>query len=447
MTPKNAARYDTTTPLIDVYLHAPRMGGVGEHDTDVWFRYLAPHAGETAPAHALSVRMPPRAATYSHADTLVFFDNLLLESDTRDELARLEQHDRTDVAGLLGRVGGECAGAVSVWPHNAVAPATHTYRAFSEDELATLFDERHGERLTQAQLDSRQVMSGVQRKLVFRWLHNRWHLPLNGAPGTHILKRTSGRYDGLVANELACLHLYKSLGLPVPAARAIGSGPDRSPYDDGDDPHEPLLIAIERFDRVEVQGESVHVPRVRKLHQEDMCQVTGRLPRRKYQRDGGPGLHDLAVALRRFSIRPATDLQHLLTATIANVCLGNTDAHGKNFALLYTEEGVQLAPFYDVVSTEVYPSLSPNLSMRVGTGFVATALGAHDVKKLAADFGVAPALVRATIERTTTTIRDVLDDVLQTTQQHVGGEARVLERMRRLIGARIPIIERMALTR
>ncbi len=445
MTPRKAERYDTATPSLDVFLHEPLIGGVGEHETDVWFRYLELLPDAPSRTRALSVRMPRRAATYDHADTLVFFDNLLLESDTRDELARLEQYDRSDVAGLLGRVGGECAGAVSLWPHGATAPTTDTYRPFSTAELASVFDERHGERLTRAQLESRQVMSGVQRKLVFRWYNNRWHLPLDGAPGTHILKRASGRFDGLVANELACLHFYHSLGLTVPTAQAIGR--DRASNDDRDDANEPLLIAIERFDRVEVPGADNHMPHVRRLHQEDMCQVTGRLPRRKYQRDGGPALRDLAVALRRFSVRPAIDLQHLLTATVANLCLGNGDAHGKNFAFLYADDGVQLAPFYDVVSTEVYPALSPQLSMRVGHGYVAATLGAPDVVKLAGDFGVAPALVRSIIERTTATLRQVLDDVLHTTQQQVGGEAPVLDRLRRLIGVRVPSIERMALTR
>jgi len=36
-----------------------------------------------------------------------------------------------------------------------------------------------------------------------------------------------------------------------------------------------------------------------------------------------------------------------------NYIIGNHDAHGKNFSILYKKE-FELAPFYDLVSTQVY---------------------------------------------------------------------------------------------
>jgi len=38
-----------------------------------------------------------------------------------------------------------------------------------------------------------------------------------------------------------------------------------------------------------------------------------------------------------------------------NFLIGNTDAHAKNLSLLHSDSGVKLAPFYDLLSTEVYP--------------------------------------------------------------------------------------------
>ena len=437
MTPRKAERYDTTEAALDVLMHEHDAGVLGENEDDVWYRY---RDGYTQAA--LSVRLPVRALmTYEHRETLVFFDNLLLESDTRDELARVRQDDRTDVAGLLGRVGGECAGAVSVWTLGAERPTQATYRELSEPALAALFDERHGERLTAAMLESRQVMSGVQRKLVLRRWNDTWQLPLNGAAGTHIIKRASGRYDGLVANELACLAFYRAIGLAVPAAHAIASVGDSN---------EPTLIAIERYDRIEATAteatstEARSLRPITRVHQEDMCQVTGRLPRRKYQRDGGPGVRDLAAAIRRYSVRPAIDLQDLLTAVVANVCLGNGDAHGKNFALLHTASGAWLAPFYDVVSTEVYPSLSPDLSMRFGHSYQPHALTTADVQRLAADLGVAPAKVRSTIEQVTSTLQQAMPDVLHATTAMVGGEVAALSRLEALMRVRLPSVAALA---
>ena len=48
---------------------------------------------------------------------------------------------------------------------------------------------------------------------------------------------------------------------------------------------------------------------------------------------------------------------------IFNYLVGNNDAHGKNFSLLYTGIGtatpeIRLAPLYDIVSTVYYPDLS-----------------------------------------------------------------------------------------
>lgn len=432
MTPRKAERYDTSEAALDVLMHEHEAGVLGEHEDDVWYRYRDGYAQA-----ALSVRLPVRPLmTYGHRETLVFFDNLLLESDTRDELARVRQDDRTDVAGLLGRVGGECAGAVSVWTPGAERPTQATYRTLSEQELSALFDERHGERLTAAMLESRQVMSGVQRKLVLRRWNDTWQLPLNGAAGTHIIKRASGRYDGLVANELACLAFYRALGLAVPAAHAIASEVDST---------EPTLIAIERYDRIEAPTTgALPLPPIARVHQEDMCQVTGRLPRRKYQRDGGPGVRDLADAIRRNSVRPAIDLQELLTAVVANVCLGNGDAHGKNFALLHTASGARLAPFYDVVSTEVYPSLSPDLSMRFGHSYQPHTLTTADVQRLAADLGVAPAKVRSTIEQVTTTLQQAMPDVLHATTAMVGGEVAALSRLEALLRVRVPSVAALA---
>ena len=154
MTPRRrAARCDVSVPKLEVTLRGATSGSLGESGPDVWFGYDAAVVdndnGSPVSPRAISVRLPVTAATYGHAATLVFFDNLLLESDTRAELARLDHRDSADVSGLLGRVGAECAGAVSIRPHGAPA-GVDTYREFSQSEIESLFDERHGERFTQA---------------------------------------------------------------------------------------------------------------------------------------------------------------------------------------------------------------------------------------------------------------------------------------------------------
>lgn len=47
--------------------------------------------------------------------------------------------------------------------------------------------------------------------------------------------------------------------------------------------------------------------------------------------------------------------------------IGNADAHGKSFALLFTDQGPVLAPAYDLLCTQAYPALSEAFVMKVGS--------------------------------------------------------------------------------
>ena len=68
----------------------------------------------------------------------------------------------------------------------------------------------------------------------------------------------------------------------------------------------------------------------------------------------------------RFAARPAVEILKLLDAAIFNLIAGNADAHGKNFSLLHADAGTCFAPLYDLLTTIVYPELSPRLAMKIG---------------------------------------------------------------------------------
>lgn len=74
----------------------------------------------------------------------------------------------------------------------------------------------------------------------------------------------------------------------------------------------------------------------------------------------------MVAALREFSVAPAADVTSFLRAVALNYLVGNSDAHGKNFALLYDPaSGTRLAPLYDIVTTAVY-GVATRMAMRVG---------------------------------------------------------------------------------
>jgi len=88
---------------------------------------------------AVSVRLPVRAAPYPEHEALPCFKNLLPDGDLRDLLAASVHRAATDVVGLLGVFGGECAGTVSLWPNGQTPPEVPTYRPCTEAALRAAF--------------------------------------------------------------------------------------------------------------------------------------------------------------------------------------------------------------------------------------------------------------------------------------------------------------------
>jgi serine/threonine-protein kinase HipA len=62
----------------------------------------------------------------------------------------------------------------------------------------------------------------------------------------------------------------------------------------------------------------------------------------------------------------ATCRAKLLDAAIFNYLIGNNDAHGKNFSLVYPNKEIRLAPLYDAISAINYPELNTDMAMRIG---------------------------------------------------------------------------------
>jgi len=238
--------------------------------------------------------------------------------------------------------------------------------------------------------------------------------------------------------NLPVLRLLAACSLPVPTAAPLGGMTERP-----DGSREPRSIVLKRYDRVAehdvwMAADRATLPTVTRLHQEDLCQITGRRPTAKYQSNGGPTFRDLATVIRRYTVSPEIDLENALKVAVANICVGNGDAHGKNFSLLVdTHENHHLAPFYDIVSTDVYPLLTPTFSMRFGYAERASELSGRDVSRVTSDFGVGVTLVRAAIDSITTALRAALDEVLDSVERDIGIETPVLARMNALVLSRV----------
>ena len=309
-------------------------------------------------SHALSLALSLTVQSYGDAQCRAYFANLLQEGPQLDRVAGQYGLDRDDVAGLLFHLGRECPGAVSIVPEGeppSKRPGTlpDDYSLLNDELLSREVQELSYGRSPQHNIEF--SLAGVQAKLAIAVDgEGRIYepLPKSGAPTTHILKIGDPDKESLIENEFFCLKLADALGLPVvqPTLRKIGN---------------VSALLIPRFDRV------VEDNKVRRLHQEDMCQALGLPPQLKYERYGERGSGYIATLARLFDIRrktadPIGFQEALIKITFFNFLIGNSDAHAKNFSLLYTERRPRLAPFYDLLSIALYPGFSQEFALRVG---------------------------------------------------------------------------------
>lgn len=192
-------------------------------------------------------------------------------------------------------------------------------------------------------------LAGVQDKFAVIFEKNKIDLPLDGSPTTHIIKphvRYFNSTQDTPYNEYLCMKLASAVGLNAPKVDIIGG-------------EHPLFI-VERFDRVQTKTG------VSRIHQQDFCQAQGITFLKKYESDGGPPFADNYMLVKANSSAPIPDLNQLLKWLIFNLVIGNNDSHSKNLAFLQTEEGIRLAPFYDLLSTSVYKEIGQNFAFKIG---------------------------------------------------------------------------------
>ena len=371
---------------LDVYLHGELVGELTQDEGgQLRFQYGKSWL-ERPHATPLSRSLPLRKERFTRNECRGFFGGILPEESKRETIAHnLGISARNDYA-MLEQIGGECAGAVTFVPAGQPPPErNYHYRPLSSHELAALLKELPRRPLLAGEEGMRLSLAGAQDKIAVRIEGDEISLPLGGAPSTHIVKPAVERFEGVVFNEALCMELAAATGLS--AARTETRTLDGV---------ECLLVA--RYDRVHrpVTGGD---PVLERIHQEDFCQALGIVSEMKYQKEGGPSLKQCFALLRDVSSAPVIDLARLLDTVIYNYLIGNNDAHGKNFSLLYHDVGkenarVRLAPLYDLVSTIYYPELSQNMAMKIGGEYSSERVAPNNFERLAEDAGLARPIVK-----------------------------------------------------
>jgi serine/threonine-protein kinase HipA len=335
-------------------------------------------------AFPISLTIPLRLEPYSAEIATPWFANLLPEGRELEGIGRFLGRSEGDVYGLLEEIGLETAGALAIGGPEPIEQAQ--YRDLSEPELSQAIERLPQRPLLIGEQGVTMSLAGAQSKMVVAIFDGRITLPLYGAASTHILKPESDRLYATVENEFLCMTLAARIGFPVAQTEMATASGRR-------------YLLVQRYDR-----HIVDPGRVRRAHQEDFCQLLKIYPTAKYEAAGGPRLFDLFRMLNAHSRRPARDRLTLLDFVILACCIGDTDRHGKNYAILLTEGGPRLAPGYDFMSALVYDGITRNLAMKVAGKNRAEHLQRRHWERFAQEVALSPAGTVHRVERLATKI-------------------------------------------
>ena len=108
--------------------------------------------------------------------------------------------------------------------------------------------------------------------------------------------------------------------------------------------------------------------------------------------------NDRNIPVREYyGLTPVLDIRDFVDGLVFNVLIGNADAHGKNYSMLYDGSRRRLAPFYDLVCTVVWPELSKRLAMNVGKSKNINEVTPDHFRKMAGEAGLGWPMVRERI--------------------------------------------------
>ncbi|MBP9234795.1 MAG: type II toxin-antitoxin system HipA family toxin [Hyphomonadaceae bacterium] len=349
-----------------------------DEDGNMSFAYSKAWLADHARA-ALSHSLPKRAESFDRSHTRPFFAGLLPEEAQKEGAARALGLSKGNDFALLDALGGDLAGALTLWPEGDKPPiydGTTARETLGDNALADILARLPKQPLLAGDDGIRVSLAGAQPKLPIVLVDGGIALPAPGQPSTHILKPATEKLDYATENEAFAMRLASAIGLrvaPVEPRRVA----------------DKTFLLVTRYDREQVKDS-----RYRRLHQEDFCQALSIAPEKKYAKKEGPTFKTSFKLVRDACPRPAPEVLKLLDAALYNLTIGNADAHGKNYSLLYKKSGAELAPLYDLMCTAAYPHVATNLAMMFGEARTLEEVRAKTWPKFAEEAGLGGAFVR-----------------------------------------------------
>lgn len=305
-----------------------------------------------------------------------FIENLLPEGKGREILTNMYHISKNNIFALIQLIGKDTTGALTFnLEHNTFITK---FREISNTELANRIKDRKNRPIVVWDGNVRLSVAGVQDKLPITIIDGKYGFAEGELASTHILKFESNN-DNLVFNEYLSLKLASIAGLKVPNIQIVH-------FDN------EVVLQVERFDRELISNEKV----IRK-HVIDGCQALNLNVMHKYERAFGKELKDYkegASFQKIFTLiekcsSPIIAKKDIITWIIVNLCLGNSDAHGKNISFFIEKNKMELTPFYDIVNIEIYENkYYTDFAMGIDTAFNQKELGSYQIIEFCKDLKI-----------------------------------------------------------
>lgn len=368
---------------------------------------------------AISPNIGLSQAEHSGQAVEAYFENLLPEAGIRDLLKLKFQ--TTTTFGLLAVIGGDTASDLTILPEGET-PKPPQYQAITWQDIADNFTQQQSLIRNIQEKDGLRIsLAGAQRKLSI-CIDNDGNplLPLGSSPSTYIIKPDIQGIEGVWAsaiNETFVMTLAAKLALGVAEVS-----------------YQPIAKAcvIKRYDRLlNANGQ------IKKMHQLDLCQINGKPSTIKYETDGGSTLLRCRELLNQSGIN-AADTKRFIQWIFFNLYVGNHDSHAKNISIYFTPQaGVGLTPFYDLLSTSLYPSLSRKFSFNIGGESKPSNINQDQVIAMSESLGFKPKYVLKIAEELSNNLLAALDATSEkiNTVAAVGTEKTMVERLNQHISS------------
>lgn len=314
----------------------------------------------------LSYTMPLRSQPYvSEYGLHPFFDNLVSEGWLENAQARLLGKRVWSRFELLLAFGMDLAGAVSIIDPEPLKFKVADADAFDSKDLAVM--------------QGRASLSGIQPKLTLIKENNKFRPSHVHELSTYIGKFPLPHLPDIIENEylttLACKRLFPEddfVELHIDSIEGISE----------------KALLIRRFDRT---------PQGTRLHFEEFNQLLEKSSRHKYE----GAYKDMADFLKHAPDVIPLDIVRLFNRIIMGIAVGNTDMHFKNFALIYTNQGMRLSPNYDLVSAAAYYPAYQAMALRIGGAqdLSINSLKPKNILALASEFDIPKQAIHFVLEQ------------------------------------------------